>query len=461
MLWEGCEVMSKSKRDSVALAAAVFVCLAVSLLPASSSAAKAREGGGRRFALLVGVNRYRYLPRDKQLEWAVSDAEKIRRALVEEFDFPARNVSTLYNEDATRAGILRALREDATRAGRGDVFVLFYSGHGTLFPDSKSEVLDETQVIGEVIDGDTQAFSPLRKPDKFDSAVCPSDVGDPSASARGWGNLILDDELFDIFSEFTGRGCEVVLLADSCNSGSLAKGIEGAGGASRYEGGPSRGDRPKYISPRLALGRDWRDIPAPRVQRVRSRAANDLDGRFIAITAAKDNELAWESERGGGGYFTQAFVASAAGKKNVATFECLFRALKREVKGLKSIQEPQMDTRFFAGEPTDSLFLSYAEPSRLKVLVKITDARGRDLPGASFALLSEGASPRERLTNSNVLLAGYSDFGGLYDSGCPQVAAGTYWVVAYKVGYKPFERRVSIEENAPGVAALRISLAGM
>jgi hypothetical protein len=460
MLREGCEVMFKSKRGSVALAAAVFVCLAASLLP-TASAASVRAGGGRRFALLVGVNRYPYLPREKQLSWAVNDAEKIRRALVEEFDFPARNVSTLYNEDATRAGILRALRDAATRSGRGDVFVLFYSGHGTLFPDSKSEALDETQVIGEVVDADTQAFSPLREPDKFDSAVCPSDVGGPSTSGKRWDNLILDDELFDIFSEFTSKGCEVVLLADSCNSGSLARGLSAPGDASRYEGAPSYGDRPKYISPRLALGRDWRDIPAPRSQRVRARSANDLDGRFIAITAAKDNELAWESERGGGGYFTQAFVAAAAGKNNVATFECLFRALKRQVKGLKSIQEPQMDTRFFAGEPTDSLFLSYAEPSRLKVLVKITDARGRDLPGASFAVLKGGVSPRERLTESNVLLAGHSDFGGLYDSGCPQVAAGTYWVVAYKAGYKSFERRVAIEENAPGVAVLRISLAGM
>jgi len=443
--------MLKARVNAAARTLPVILCLAASLLlPVAAAGARAR--GGRRFALLVGINRYPYLPQDKQLQYAVTDAGSVRRMLVEEFGFPEGGVATLYNEDATREHILRALRASAARAARGDVFVLYYSGHGTLFPDSKSEVLDETQVIEQVLDGETQRLRRLLKPQKFDSAICPTDVGGSSTSGKGWGNLILDDELFDIFAEFTGRGCEVVLLADSCNSGSLARGLSAPKGGARY-------DRPKSVSPRLALGRDWEDIPAPRFQRARARTAADLNGRFIAITASKDSELAWESY--GGGYFTQALVSAAAGKNNVATFECLFRTLKRTVRERKSIQEPQMDTRFFGGAPTNSLFLSYAEPARLKVLVKITDAYDRDVPDANFAILKEGVSPRARFGDGDVLLLGRSDFGGLYDSGCPQVARGTYWVVAGKHGYRPFEKRVALEANAPGVAVLRIRLAGL
>jgi hypothetical protein len=439
--------MSKSKVCLAVRTLPVIFCLIVLLLPAGTTAAPSARGG-RRFALLVGINRYPYLSQEKQLQWAVTDAGNVRRMLVEEFGFPERAVATLYNENATRERILGALREAAARAGRGDVFVLYYSGHGTLFPDSKSELLDETQVIEQVIDGDTQQLRRLLKPQKFDSAICPTDVGGPPTSGKGWGNLILDDELFDIFAEFTGRGCEVVLLADSCNSGTLARGTLGSS------------DRPKHVSPRLALGRDWEDVPDPRYQRARVRTADDLHGRFIAITAAKDSELAWESNSGGG-YFTQALVAAAAGKSNVATFECLFRALKRKVRERKSVQEPQMDTRFFGGAPTNSLFLSYAEPERLKVLVKITDAYGRDVPDADFTILREGVSPHARLGAGDVLLLGRSDFGGLYDSGCPQVARGVYWIVAGKRGYRRFEQRVAIEANAPGVAVLRIRLAGL
>jgi hypothetical protein len=430
----------------------VLLCLVVSLMrPAAADGAGAR--GGRRFALLVGINRYAYLPQDKQLEWAVTDAGNVRRMLVQEFGFPQHAIATLYNEEATRGRILTALREAAALAGRGDVFVLYYSGHGTLFPDSKSEVLDETQVIEEVVDGETGRLKRLLKPQKFDSAICPTDVGGPSASGKVWRNLILDDELFDIFAEFTGRGCEVVLLSDSCNSGSLGRSLS-------LPGAGARTDRAKGIAARLALGSEFESLPTPRFQRARVRTAADLDGRFIAFTAAKDQELAWESSSGGG-YFTRALVSAAAGKNNVATFECLFRALKREVRERKNVQEPQMDTRFFNGAPTNSLFLSYAEPTRLKVLVKITDAQGRDVPDANFTIFRAGAAPRPNFGAEDVLLLGRSDFGGLYDSGCPQVARGTYWVVASKRGYRPFEQRVAIEANAPGVAVLRIRLAGL
>lgn len=417
----------------------------VLLLPAAN--VSARPAGGRKFALVIGINLYPHLPEKKQLRWAVADAGKVRRMLVEEFNFPAPHVTPLYDEEATRARIIAALRDAASRVRTGDVFVLFYSGHGTLFPDSKSEVLDETQVIDQVVDGETQGLRRLLKPDKFDSAVCPSDVGGPSASGKGWGNLILDDELFELFAEFTSKGCEVVLLADSCNSGTLARELSHGGG-----------DRPKLVEPRLALGRALEDVPAPRRQHALARTRSDLGGRFIAFTAARDHELAWESDKGGG-FFTQALVTAAAGKDGVATFECLFRALRRNVKAQQGMQEPQMDTRFFRGEPTNALFLDYAEPSRLKVLVKITDTEGRDLAGVSFAVLRESTSPGARLEERDALLLGRSDSGGLYDSGCPQVERGMYWIVATKKGYWPFEQKVRIEPNQPGVAVLRIKLA--
>lgn len=438
--------MLKSRRKLAYRAALVFMGFALSfLLPVVSASA---QSVGRKFAVVIGINHYPYLPEKKQLRWAVTDAGNARRMLVEEFYFPPSNVAMLSNTEATRAGILMSLRNALAKVGAGDVFVLYYSGHGTLFPDSKSEVLDETQLIEEVVDGETQRLRRLLRPERFDSAICPSDVAGLPTSGKGWGNLILDDELFDLFTEFTQKGCEVVLLADSCNSGSLGRDIAGGGD-----------DRPKLIEPELALGKSWHDITAPRVQRTLVRATGDLNGRFIAFTAAKDNQLAWESGMGGGGYFTQALVAAAAGKNNIATFECLFRILKRNVKELKSIQEPQMDTRFFRSAPTNILFLNYAEPSRLKVLVKITDTEERNVPDAAFAVLRSGVLPKARIEEGDALLLGHSDFGGLYDSGCPQVEGGTYWVVAVKKGYKVFEERLTIEANAPGVAVLRIKLA--
>ncbi len=82
-------------------------------------------------ALIVGIDRYTHWP---GLHHAVRDAKAMQDALVTRFGFKAENVTALYDGEATRANILRALNDklaDAKRVKRDDRVMVFFAGHGS------------------------------------------------------------------------------------------------------------------------------------------------------------------------------------------------------------------------------------------------------------------------------------------------------------------------------------------
>jgi peptidoglycan/xylan/chitin deacetylase (PgdA/CDA1 family)/uncharacterized caspase-like protein len=81
-------------------------------------------------ALIVGIDQYARWP---GLHHAVRDARSMQEALVTRFGFRPENVTALYDGEATRANILRALNgklTDAKQVKRDDRVVVFFAGHG-------------------------------------------------------------------------------------------------------------------------------------------------------------------------------------------------------------------------------------------------------------------------------------------------------------------------------------------
>jgi len=134
-------------------------------------------------ALCIGINDYPGTGND--LAGCVNDARDWADALTERFFETEIMLDAQATGDAIRDGIRRKLGGAAT----GDVVVITYSGHGTWVPDD---------------DGD--------EPDHRDEALCPFDIFTAGP--------LLDDELYDLFSE-RERGVRVVLISDSCHSGSV------------------------------------------------------------------------------------------------------------------------------------------------------------------------------------------------------------------------------------------------
>ncbi|MEY2875191.1 MAG: hypothetical protein RLZZ373_2562 [Pseudomonadota bacterium] len=123
--------------------------------------------------------------------------------------------TALMTKQATRAAVLAALRKAAKTLGRGDFFLLTYSGHG-------GQVAD---VTGEEID-------------RKDETWCL------------WDGQLIDDELYMELSRFVA-GVRVLVLSDSCHSGTVTREVVPTHA-------PDGRGRPRMMPPAIAL-RTYRD----------------------------------------------------------------------------------------------------------------------------------------------------------------------------------------------------------
>lgn len=90
------------------------------------------------WALVIGIDDYLQAP---PLGYAVSDAQAVRDALIEQFDFPDVQVTMLLNAEATRAAIMRAfLALAGPKVGLDDRVIVFFAGHGDTRTGQRGEV---------------------------------------------------------------------------------------------------------------------------------------------------------------------------------------------------------------------------------------------------------------------------------------------------------------------------------
>ncbi|MDZ8054868.1 MAG: caspase family protein [Aulosira sp. ZfuVER01] len=83
----------------------------------------------RKLALLIGINQYAQNP---SLSGCLTDVELQKELLVHRFGFPASNILTLTEEQASREFIEAAFSEHLGKQARpGDVVLLHFSGYGT------------------------------------------------------------------------------------------------------------------------------------------------------------------------------------------------------------------------------------------------------------------------------------------------------------------------------------------
>lgn len=139
----------------------------------------------KKLALCIGINDYPGT--DSDLSGCVNDAEDWAK-LLEGRGFTC---SLFIDSQATKSAMLEAIRTNVKDLGRGDLFVVTFSGHGTWTADAN---------------GDEADFR--------DEALCPYDLMEVGP--------VVDDELFDVFSNRV-FGSKVVLISDSCHSGTMAR----------------------------------------------------------------------------------------------------------------------------------------------------------------------------------------------------------------------------------------------
>jgi hypothetical protein len=150
----------------------------------------------RNLALLVGVDRYPHLPKKNQLRSCANDARLMKHVLRERFGFGEEGLRLLVDGDATREGVLAALRDLQVKAQEGDSVVFYFSGHGSQVPDEEGD-----------------------EPGGMDQTFVPHDSGRGEHPNRD----VIDDEIYDWILKVSSVTPSLTVIADTCFAGTIAR----------------------------------------------------------------------------------------------------------------------------------------------------------------------------------------------------------------------------------------------
>lgn len=244
-----------------------------------------------RRALCVGINNYPGSQND--LQGCVNDMNDWAQLFRDQqFD----EVVTLQDSQATKSALMQALEKGIVETGAKDLFMFTFSGHGTWIPDD---------------DGD--------EADGRDEALCPHDFDK---------NLIVDDELFELFSS-RHWGSRIVMLSDSCHSGSVARMAPALGTSRRMV---------RFMPPGIFLP-DKRVAVAKRLEKAASKGK--MRSTCLLISGCKDTEYSYDAWFGArpNGAFT--YAALAALKHNPVTYRDWYLYIRQILPSISHPQTPQ------------------------------------------------------------------------------------------------------------------------
>ena len=232
-------------------------------------------------ALCIGINDYPGTQND--LSGCVNDANDWAATLA------ARGftVSKLIDAQATKAAMVAAMSGLISGATKGDTVIITYSGHGTWVPDKNGD-----------------------EPDGRDEGLCPWDIGS--------GKVLLDDEIAPIFTNHV-TGVRVILISDSCHSGSVTRGDD-----SDLDPGMPRA---RFLPPSAWMKVD--DIPAPRASRLPLLGGLSRSGGDLLMAGCTDTQFSWDTSFKGrpNGAFTYYALMALAALPATASYNDWFKAI--------------------------------------------------------------------------------------------------------------------------------------
>jgi Skp family chaperone for outer membrane proteins len=215
-------------------------------------------GADEKFALVIGVSGYPSYPEDGRLRYTDDDAEYFKWFIMspEGRDFPAANVRTLLNQQATRENIYRELDWLSNRVTSADIVYIFFAGHG--------------------------------QPDKTDRVYLMPYEGNPTSPAVH--GIRADTFIEDINARISPR--QLVLFIDACYSASIFS-----------PGGAARLGTDENVS--KAIRDKWASVFAKQA------------AQRMAFLSTASQQKSWEDDKLKHGLFTWFLVEGMRGAADV------------------------------------------------------------------------------------------------------------------------------------------------
>jgi hypothetical protein len=326
-------------------------------------------------ALVVGVNYYaqNYV---KPTPGAEEDALAAAEFIQQKYGFLDSEIRVLTGRQATAANIVNTFRQWLIEGTEpGDRVYFHYSGHGSRIPDQ----------------------APKEEADGYDEVIAPYDV---ELRGQTFINVVTDDQIGQLIAQLSGR--RVVMLFDSCHSGTISRGT--GGGAAPEKPAPRFLPSPEELAalrsaPGTARGPGgFADYgvqdgnPATRdFKLVDEKAVGPATG-IVVISAAQSGQLAYPMRVNGGVRGALSHVFSEVQDERPLTLRQLEQKIKQRIGALqqqgnlKGQQVPSFETistvplddrPLFAGELAVAA-IKLANPlSPIKLSLRTRDGKTR------------------------------------------------------------------------------------
>jgi hypothetical protein len=369
-----------------------------------------------KYALIIAVGDY-----PAKTGWSsissVNDIPLINNTLLKQ-DFKAENITILKNEEATRAGILRAIEDLQSLVKPGDIVVIHYSGHG-------QQIFDNN---GDEIDGK-------------DESIVPYDALVRHTSNYKGENHIRDDELGNIIANFRnalGKDGQLLMLLDSCHSGSATR------------GGKARGGEATFAPP------NWTptsETNTPGSGLVETTKVTADASPFVMLSGASADELNYEYE----GYGSLSFAFSKAMNElgSDFTYRKLFSAISANMNVISPKQTPTIegdaDYKLFKGDYVKQQ--PYFEVSKIARpdIIKINAGKLQRLfVGTTVNILPAGTTKVENnkiITTGTITRATFNESIIKLDNPLSSKNEKTFWVFIDKPSYGDLALNVYFDKS--------------
>lgn len=263
----------------------------------------------KKIALCIGINNYPGTHMD--LQGCVNDAQDWAAVLA------ARGYKTtlLLDDQATKANMVDAMSKLIAAGGKGDSLIITYSGHGTYQPDED----------GDEVDG-------------LDEGLCPYDL-------QTNGSALIDDEIKTIFGTRKG-GVRLLLIADSCHSGTVTRAAKGESDAdTRPRFMPMGNWLPASKLPKNFAGKMAQTMLAPTgTSPLAGALVKQVGDLLLAGCKEGPNNYSYDAKIGGryNGAFTYYALKTLKALKPEATYADWYKAILKCLPSSSYPQTPQL-----------------------------------------------------------------------------------------------------------------------
>lgn len=216
-------------------------------------------------ALVIGISEYRDARWMKPRISAERDIIYVKEML-QKTGFSDADMAILLNRQATKAAIVRSMKDLAAAAKPGDIVYIHFSGHGQLMTDIDGD--EEANLLGEQWDEAWIPYDASYKPDAYDQGdlhLCDDEVG----------------VLLSAIQKKVGNRGEVLVVIDACHSGDATREQEDTD--TFYE---TIGDADSYANPLpVTRGTSSNFVIEPKTTR-KTKATKTAE-EWITISACK------------------------------------------------------------------------------------------------------------------------------------------------------------------------------